>query len=113
MKGQLWTWNPYEGHRHDPVCCVYRVYDPVTRELLYVGQTCRSLKGRIKDHWKSKPWFVWHWNSAMVTYEESEGYWSSMIAEAEAILEENPRYNVERPDPDVLRAWAREAEVSA
>lgn len=98
MIGKTWDWNPYEGRNYDPRCCVYRIYDPETHTLLYVGQTCASLKRRIKSHWKTKPWFVWDWNKALVTYEEHDDQWASFIAEAEAIEAEKPRYNVDQPN---------------
>ncbi|GAC69927.1 GIY-YIG nuclease family protein [Gordonia soli] len=105
MKGETWVWNPHEGHRYDPKCCVYRVYDPDTHELLYVGQTIASLKSRVKSHAASKSWFVWPWNRALVTYEEHPDQWATIIAEAQAIQDENPRYNVERPNPRLLSEW--------
>ncbi|MFE0751044.1 hypothetical protein [Gordonia sp. NPDC058843] len=42
---------------------------------------------------------------ALVTYEECADQWASLIAEAEAIRDEHPRHNVDRPDPVALRQW--------
>lgn len=102
-----WVWNPYEGHRYDPCCCVYRVWDPDTGELLYVGQTSVGLKSRIKAHWKAQPWFRWEWSAALVTYEEYPTQISAMVAEAFAIDAENPKHNKDRPDWRVIADWAR------
>lgn len=112
MKGTVWIWNLYEGHRYDPACCLYRIYDPETHDLLYVGQTCVSLRGRVQSHCKSKQWFMWDWRHALVTYEEFVSWDQTIIAEAEAIRDENPRYNVDRPDPDALRSWYGAGEVA-
>jgi hypothetical protein len=102
MRGTIWTWNPYAGQRHDPRCCVYRIYDPQSHELLYVGQTCVSLKSRIKSHWKAKAWFQWDWSKALVTYVECSSYMESLFVEAAAIRDEHPRHNMERPNPEAF-----------
>lgn len=81
--------------------CVYRIHAPVTRELLYIGHTCKR-KSRIKEHYHRSEWFpceFW-WeleSSGLVEFEEHPNYWCAVLAEALAIDLENPKHNKERP----------------
>ena len=95
----------------DITCCVYRIYNDATDELLYVGMTSVSLKGRIKGHRGSQPWFQGPMSNFAVTHEKHPSGWSALVAEAWAIEAENPRYNKERPDWRVLAEQALQAHV--
>jgi hypothetical protein len=91
--------------------CVYRIYAPDTRELLYIGQTNKR-KGRVKSHSYNSPWFPceYWWQAidrGLITFEEHPTQISTIVAEAWAIEAENPKHNKQRPDWRGLAEWAR------
>lgn len=73
---------------------VYRMYSS-DNELLYVGETC-NIRSRLKAHMKDKPW----WND--ITSIRVDSYVdrkSGKLAEAIAIRDECPKYNISNPVP--------------
>lgn len=87
---------------------VYRIYEPYTRELLYVGQTGGRLQERMRNHQRKQDWFYWYWARSIVTYQEYSSPMPALAAEAWAIEALNPRYNKDRPDWRRLADWARQ-----
>lgn len=77
---------------------LYRHYDDTGR-LLYVGITDAGRGGRRwNEHANDKPWFP-----LVARSEISHPYPTradALYAEAVAIRDENPVYNICRPDPD-------------
>lgn len=73
---------------------VYRHYDARGR-LLYVGITRRGVE-RWEEHAADKPWFEL---VATSRCEEHPSRAAALYAEAVAIRDEHPVYNICRPDP--------------
>lgn len=93
--------------------CVYRVYDPSTYELLYIGQTCKRNK-RMREHGRKSHWFPYEYRvreavqAGLIQYEEHTSQLAAMVAEAWAIRAERPRHNKDRPNPAAVAALAEE-----
>ena len=59
-------------------------------ELLYIGVT-NNVQRRVKDHIKKSDWFCVVRNITMELFESRE---DALDAEKEAIIKENPKYNI-------------------
>lgn len=70
--------------------CVYRAYDEFER-LLYVGMST-NIVGRISKHRHQKPW--WREPVVAITEEWFDTRAEALAAEAVAIRNEDPIYNV-------------------
>lgn len=82
------------GARVPDPTLLYRHYD-ATGRLLYVGITRRGVR-RWEEHAEDKPWFEL---VATSRCEEHPTRAAALYAEAVAIRDENPVYNICRPDP--------------
>lgn len=91
MKGTVWDW----GYGPWPTGYVYRIHDLRSGELLYVGQTGRTLSERIRHHSYHTPWFSSLWGPAYfaITYENYPDTHERYAAEQLAIATESPKHN--------------------
>lgn len=82
---------------------LYRYWNAAGR-LLYVGITAESRGGRRwEEHMESKPWYG---EAASCRIERHPNRAAALYAEAVAIDRENPIYNIQRPDPELLKGRA-------
>lgn len=88
--------------------CVYRHwgrYQGRPHVLLYVGITdCARGGRRWLEHEADKPWFVDVEHSEISDPYPTRG--AALYAEAVAIRDERPVYNIQRPNPESLRRRA-------
>jgi predicted GIY-YIG superfamily endonuclease len=80
-----------QAQRPPVVTYVYRFYGH-DNALLYIGVTNR-LETRFKDH-SGKPWWA---KAAHSTVEAHPNRALALVAEATAIMDENPLHNIQRP----------------
>ncbi len=76
-----------------PTFSLYRIYGRFG-ELLYVGQTTQSVQARTSAHARGKSW--WALEAQQIYIETHVGVDALNDAEAIAIRDEDPKYNVQR-----------------